>query len=115
MEPKILNFLVILPLLLGVPLDIDLTRFTFLVSAILKTPGVYMFKHSLIILKNAIIVSTVLFIFSLALDHIHATQTESYCFGIACQEIACPDDYMIKVQDGTYVKCEQLQEYLEGQ
>lgn len=70
-----------------------------------------MFKHSLIILKNALIVSTVMFIFGIMVDEINADPAP--CYGIGCDAITCPDGYQIKVEPDKYVKCEDLEAYIK--
>lgn len=70
-----------------------------------------MFKHSLIILKNALIVSTVFLAFDILAMGLSSPSPA--CYGIDCQEITCPDGYMIKVQEDKYVPCEELEKHLE--
>ena len=40
--------------------------------------------------------------------------TEDRCTGWDCEYIYCPDEYSMKVPDGSYVKCEELDTYLES-
>lgn len=57
-----------------------------------------------------IVASACLYLLGMAL----AKSAEPLCKGWKCEEVYCPDNYAVRLPDGSYLPCEKFDEYQAG-
>lgn len=49
-----------------------------------------------------------------AIGYFFAFSANRLCKGWSCDEVYCPNDYAVKLPDGSYLPCEKFDDYMNG-
>lgn len=65
--------------------------------------------------KKVILITALFYVLQFALVNLAESVDQARCRGYSCETVWCPDGYSIKVPTGEYVRCEEIQTYIDNE